>query len=219
MELYIHIPFCVRKCDYCDFLSFPADAAARAAYMEALLREVGWAAGKGAVETVFIGGGTPSVLETEWIRRLLDAVYDGFSVAGDAEITIEANPGTLTREKLKGYREAGINRLSMGLQSMDDRELYKLGRIHTAAEFLENFYMAREAGFDGRCTAGRRNCWQRRDIGAMRSAITRGRGMNAATMWDTGRARLIWGWGWARLPFMGGNGFAMCGRWSVIWRW
>lgn len=148
MELYIHIPFCVRKCDYCDFLSFPADAAARAAYMEALLREVGWAAGKGAVETVFIGGGTPSVLETEWIRRLLDAVYDGFSVAGDAEITIEANPGTLTREKLKGYREAGINRLSMGLQSMDDRELYKLGRIHTAAEFLENFYMAREAGFD-----------------------------------------------------------------------
>lgn len=151
MELYIHIPFCVRKCGYCDFLSFPADAAAQEAYMEALLREVKWAggaSGKGAVETVFIGGGTPSVLETGWIRRLLDAVYHCFSVAEGAEITIEANPGALTGEKLRGYRGAGINRLSMGLQSMDNRELYELGRIHTAEEFLENYYMAREAGFD-----------------------------------------------------------------------
>ncbi|MCI8565825.1 MAG: radical SAM family heme chaperone HemW [Lachnospiraceae bacterium] len=178
MELYIHIPFCVRKCGYCDFLSFSGDAAAQEAYMEALLREVRWAGkacggrrertwgtddgpaagqtqpgqrsskgGKEAVETVFVGGGTPSVLESVWIGRLLEAVYKSFAVAADAEITIEANPGTLTTEKLKSYRRAGINRLSMGLQSMDNRELKELGRIHTAEEFLKNYYMAREAGF------------------------------------------------------------------------
>lgn len=170
MELYIHIPFCVRKCGYCDFLSAPADAAVQTAYMEALLQEVKWAgklcrgaesrgkapgaenrllaqSGNQSVETIFVGGGTPSVLEPDWMLRLFETIYGCFSVAADAEITMEANPGTLTKEKLNYYKKAGINRLSLGLQSMDNRELKELGRIHTAEEFLENFYMAREAGF------------------------------------------------------------------------
>lgn len=168
MELYIHIPFCIRKCAYCDFLSAPAGRAEQALYMEALLQEIDWTARSGwslgepagpaacaagaeerpeTVDTIFIGGGTPSALEADWIVRLTDRLYESFPIASDAEISMEANPGTLTREKLKRYREAGVNRLSIGLQSMDDEELRTLGRIHTAADFLENFHMAREAGF------------------------------------------------------------------------
>ena len=161
MELYIHIPFCIRKCAYCDFLSGPADKEVQGRYMQALLWEVSLA-GKmhrermrkhgeehniEEVDTVFIGGGTPSVVDAVWILRLMEQVRTSFCLAEDAEITMEANPGTLTAEKLAQYRQAGINRLSLGLQSTDDGELRRLGRIHTYGEFLENYRLAREAGF------------------------------------------------------------------------
>lgn len=150
MELYIHIPFCVRKCDYCDFLSAPADGQTQAAYMEALERELCLAAEEyegETIETVFIGGGTPSVVDSDLLCRLLSRTQERFTLEEGAEISMEANPGTLTAKKLAAYRQAGVNRLSIGLQSMDGRDLKTAGRIHTAEEFLRNFDLAREAGF------------------------------------------------------------------------
>ena len=152
MELYIHIPFCICKCAYCDFLSGPADEQTQDRYMAALLREVALAGERHRkcgepVDTIFIGGGTPSAVDARWILRLMQQVFTSFAVAEDAEITMEANPGTLTKEKLTVYRKAGINRLSMGLQSTDNGELARLGRIHTYETFLENYRMARQAGF------------------------------------------------------------------------
>ncbi len=151
LELYIHIPFCVQKCAYCDFLSAPADEAVRARYVEALKGEIHKrkAFGKNKkVISVFIGGGTPSILEEMQTAQLLKAVHDSFPIETDAEITIECNPGTLTKEKLSCYRQWGVNRLSMGLQSADNGELKMLGRIHTWEEFLESFSLAREMGFE-----------------------------------------------------------------------
>lgn len=151
MELYIHIPFCIRKCAYCDFLSGPADAQTQERYLTALKKEICLTgqqyAPKAKVETIFIGGGTPSAVDARWIQVLMNQVRESFQVDDDAEITMEANPGTLTAQKLSVYRQAGINRLSMGLQSTDDAELARLGRIHTYEEFLENYRLAREAGF------------------------------------------------------------------------
>lgn len=148
-ELYLHIPFCVRKCEYCDFLSGPADAPRQEAYAKALLEEIEntWLSDSTEISSVFIGGGTPSAIQEEWIQRFLDKIRDRFWLAADAEITMEANPGTLNRKKLSIYREAGVNRLSMGLQSADDSELSRLGRIHTFRDFRENFNEARDAGF------------------------------------------------------------------------
>ena len=150
LELYVHIPFCVKKCDYCDFLSGPAGTERRREYVQALLKEIqGVPPAEGyEVISVFFGGGTPSLLEAEQIRELLFCLKKKFLFSPDAEITIEANPGTLTKEKLEIYRNAGINRLSLGLQSADNRELRELGRIHTYEEFLERFFLARKAGFD-----------------------------------------------------------------------
>lgn len=149
LQLYVHIPFCVKKCDYCDFLSGPASPRMQEAYVQALLREI--EAVKegcdGAVVSIFIGGGTPSVLEPQLMALVLDKLKDKFAVAPDAEITIEANPGTLHKEKLKLYRDHGVNRLSLGLQSPMESELKLLGRIHSYSEFLESFHLAREAGF------------------------------------------------------------------------
>lgn len=150
LELYIHIPFCARKCLYCDFLSFRTLAAVHEAYVEQLIREIeaeGASCQKYQVVTVFIGGGTPSVLEPELIRDVCLAVRRAFDVAQDAEITIEVNPGTLLQNKLHIYRAAGINRVSIGLQSADNRELENLGRIHSFEEFLKSFQCARMAGF------------------------------------------------------------------------
>ena len=149
MELYVHIPFCIRKCQYCDFLSGPSDKAARKAYVQALLREIRSYAGRvlPGVTSVFIGGGTPSVLETEYIREIMEAVFHTFHVEKDAEITIEVNPGTAGKEKFTAYRECGINRLSMGLQSTEPELLRILGRIHTWEEFLEGYQEARQSGF------------------------------------------------------------------------
>lgn len=197
LELYIHIPFCVRKCNYCDFLSFPAGKEVMERYVRALEEEIRRTgetvygqngrpgetvygqngrpgekvysqngrpeeavygrAGGGKTEvrpgsapkisTVFVGGGTPSVLEPEQIRSLFSCLRESFLLEADAEISMEANPGTLNREKLSACREAGINRLSLGLQSADDGLLQTLGRIHTWEQFLYNYQDARQAGF------------------------------------------------------------------------
>lgn len=149
LELYIHIPFCVRKCAYCDFLSGPADYEAQRSYKEALIREIEHVESfaDSEVSSIFIGGGTPSVFSEQWMAEVLEKVYTHFTVRQDAEISIEANPGTVNLKKLAVYRQAGINRISFGCQSADNRELKMLGRIHTWEEFLESFSMAREAGF------------------------------------------------------------------------
>ena len=150
MELYLHMPFCVRKCAYCDFLSFPSGAKTQRMYAKRLMEDIGVMGkryGEIPVETIFIGGGTPSVPDSGLIVEIMEHVRHAFHVADGAEISMEANPGTVTREKLTDYRKAGINRLSFGLQSANDRELKLLGRIHTWAEFLESFTLARECGF------------------------------------------------------------------------
>ncbi len=150
MELYLHMPFCVRKCAYCDFLSFPTDQETQNLYTRRLREDIdamGKKYGDIPVETIFIGGGTPSVPDSALIVGIMEHVRKAFHVEEGAEISMEANPGTVTREKLTDYRRAGINRLSFGLQSANDRELKLLGRIHTWAEFLESFHLARECGF------------------------------------------------------------------------
>ena len=150
MELYLHMPFCVRKCSYCDFLSFPSGAKTQRMYAKRLMEDIGVMGkryGEIPVETIFIGGGTPSVPDSGLIVEIMEHVRHAFHVADGAEISMEANPGTVTLEKLTDYRKAGINRLSFGLQSANDRELKLLGRIHTWAEFLESFTLARECGF------------------------------------------------------------------------
>ena len=149
LEIYIHIPFCVRKCDYCDFLSAPAKKPEMDEYLDALIQEIHLTEdGRNRpVTSVFIGGGTPSLPEPSRIAEVLSEIRTAFHLSPDAEITIEANPGTLSVKKLQVYREAGINRLSLGLQSCHDGELSGLGRIHTFEDFLDSFRMARECGF------------------------------------------------------------------------
>ena len=150
IELYIHIPFCVKKCAYCDFLSCPADDETKEKYVQALCREIEWAKDcleEYLVDTIFIGGGTPSILEEKYIGQILDTINKNAKVSNDAEITIECNPGTLTMEKLEAYKEAGINRISLGLQSANDDELKAIGRIHNYEEFKKSFNLARLAGF------------------------------------------------------------------------
>jgi len=155
LEIYLHIPFCVRKCRYCDFLSFPAGEETVRAYYRRLAEEVRAFESTGAGEdgaeevvSIYIGGGTPSLPDAALTGELLAAVSGRFSVRPDAEITIECNPGTLDREKLRAYRRAGINRLSLGLQSADDGLLKTLGRIHTFADFRQSLTLAAEEGFD-----------------------------------------------------------------------
>ena len=150
MELYIHIPFCIRKCGYCDFLSFPCHGGEKKAYLQALHKEILCChkdGGSTPVTSVFFGGGTPSLLSGEELTGILSSLRQQFVFAKDAEITMEANPGTLSRENLRLYRAAGVNRLSIGCQSVHDTELKMLGRIHTFAQFTESFALAREAGF------------------------------------------------------------------------
>lgn len=149
LELYIHIPFCVRKCQYCDFLSGPSDEETKDRYIEALLKEIRAAEHTEDYEivSVFIGGGTPSALKAEAIASIMRTLQEKFFFCEDAEVTIEANPGTVDPEKLTIYRNVGINRLSLGLQSTDAEELKLLGRIHSYEEFLKSYEWAREAGF------------------------------------------------------------------------
>lgn len=151
LSLYVHIPFCVRKCAYCDFLSFAADDSLKKNYIDRLCREIERAALQyedRKVISIFFGGGTPSVLFADQTERLMGLICEKYNLSPEAEISIEANPGTVDTGKLKSYRKAGINRLSIGCQSLDDKELKLLGRIHTAEDFCRTFESAREAGFD-----------------------------------------------------------------------
>lgn len=149
LSLYIHIPFCVQKCRYCDFLSFPECDTLN--YVNQLKKQIVFSAKKipkdSKVITIFIGGGTPSLLDAESIVSILDCVRYSFDVYQNAEVTIECNPGTIDENKLNIYKEAGINRLSIGLQSALDSELRLLGRIHTWDDFLSGYKFARKVGF------------------------------------------------------------------------
>ena len=134
LELYIHIPFCIKKCQYCDFLSATSSKEERQEYVKGLcrqLRSYGELAKAYHVSGIFIGGGTPSILEGAQIKEISEAVWETFLIDQGAEITIEINPGTVTEEKLTAFHRAGINRLSIGLQSTVDEELKRLGRIHS----------------------------------------------------------------------------------------
>lgn len=151
LGLYIHIPFCVKKCNYCDFLSAPSSKQVQIAYMDTLQKEIeekAIAYKDWCVDTIFIGGGTPTSVPYETVVKMMDTVRAEFCLDKDCEITIECNPGTVTSEALKAYRAAGINRLSIGLQSADDELLKELGRIHTYEQFLETYTWARKAGFE-----------------------------------------------------------------------
>lgn len=153
LGIYVHIPFCVSKCKYCGFYSQGGkDAGEQEKYIEELLcdiEEYGRTYGdKYSVDTIFIGGGTPSILHEDLIVKIMETLRDSFQVEEDAEITIESNPKTLTKSKLLAYRNAGINRLSIGTQSLDNDVLKTLGRIHSADDFVENYNLARECGFD-----------------------------------------------------------------------
>lgn len=151
LELYLHIPFCVRKCLYCDFLSAPADGSIRETYLRALIAELEGRAveyASYAVTSIFVGGGTPSLLEGEQLLRLFHAIRTCYQLEKDAEITVEVNPGTADAAKLSCMRRAGVNRLSIGLQSANNEELKAIGRIHTWEQFVETWELARKEGFD-----------------------------------------------------------------------
>lgn len=150
LSLYVHIPFCVRKCNYCDFLSASYDEETRQKYVDVLCREIIQRAEDfrdKKVDTIFFGGGTPSILTVEQIAKIMITIRQVFHILPEAEISMEMNPGTVDREKLKTYKKLGINRLSIGLQSADNEELRILGRIHTWETFLQTWEMVREAGF------------------------------------------------------------------------
>lgn len=169
ISVYVHIPFCVRKCNYCDFLSFSAPCEVQDRYLRSLVKEIK-CAGKWLednkekqceklnhnirderpyqVKSIFFGGGTPSSIDPSWITKILDTIRESFDVSEDAEITTEMNPGTVTPESLSIYKKSGINRISIGCQSLNDEELKELGRIHDSKTFYETFRAARQAGFD-----------------------------------------------------------------------
>ena len=151
LAIYIHIPFCVRKCLYCDFLSAPASDETREQYVQALCREIreerkSYVNYK--IETIFLGGGTPSLLSGEQLARILGTVFDAYQVADDCEISMEVNPGTVTKEKLKAYKRAGVNRLSIGMQSAVEEELQSLGRIHSSEDAFDTYELAIKTGFN-----------------------------------------------------------------------
>lgn len=153
LSIYVHIPFCARKCFYCDFLSFNAGADRIESYFFALEKEISiWADKIKGMEyeviSVFFGGGTPSFVDAKYIVVILELIRTKFSLRPDAEITIEVNPASAMYEKLLDYRQAGINRLSIGAQSLNDDELKRLGRLHDAKMFFETYENARKAGFD-----------------------------------------------------------------------
>ena len=157
--LYIHIPFCKRKCSYCDFCSYAEKQDLISKYIKCLLQEIkevgsnnraDFENGKDdlfSVKTIYIGGGTPSLIESKYIVQIMEEIKSNFELDENAEITIEVNPGTVTKEKLRDYKKCGINRLSIGLQSVQDDILKEIGRIHNYKQFLEVYKLAREVGF------------------------------------------------------------------------
>ena len=152
LGMYIHIPFCKSKCYYCDFCSWAGKESMVAEYIKWLKEEIKDVA-KGIksedieISTIYIGGGTPSYIDGKYIAQIMEQVKAGYCVSEDAEITIEVNPGTVDAEKLQAYKQAGINRLSIGLQSTHDAMLKQIGRIHTYEEFLSSYQLARKVGF------------------------------------------------------------------------
>ena len=159
MGLYIHIPFCKRKCKYCDFISYSNREHLIDRYIECLkyeIRDIGISNlhdyKKGLddlinLKTIYIGGGTPSVIDSKYIKEILSEIKQNFKISSDVETTIEVNPGTVNETKLQDYKDAGINRLSIGLQSTNDNTLERIGRIHTYEEFLNTYNLARKIGF------------------------------------------------------------------------
>lgn len=150
LSLYIHIPFCVRKCHYCDFLSAPCNEETRREYVETLCTEIAQRAKRfkdRKVDTIFFGGGTPSLLSAEMFGKIMTVLRQEFQIFPEAEISVEVNPGTVDREKLEAYQKLGVNRLSIGLQSADNEELKTLGRIHTWETFKKTWNLVRELGF------------------------------------------------------------------------
>ncbi len=155
LGIYVHIPFCVKKCNYCDFLSAPCTKEVQKRYIKALLKQIRIyedLVKEYEVKTIYFGGGTPSLLEIEEMEKVFTAIKETYGLTKEhldkMEITVEANPGTFGKEKLLAYRKLGFNRLSIGVQSMNEKELKLLGRIHTVEEFLENYKLARECGFE-----------------------------------------------------------------------
>lgn len=152
LALYIHFPFCVKKCAYCDFASSAGSEISPEEYVAGVIREMELRADLPdtpvTTETLYLGGGTPSLLPPELVAWLVTTARVRYALAPDAEVTLEANPGTITPKTLAGYRKAGVNRLSLGVQSLDDRMLALLGRVHTAAEARDAVVAARAAGFD-----------------------------------------------------------------------
>ena len=150
LELYVHIPFCEKKCLYCDFLSFSAEDDLHKAYVDKLIEEIRVQAKNYSdyqISSIFIGGGTPSVIKAVYISNIMSAIYEAFIVESLAEVTIECNPGTVDIDKLLVYKQSGINRISVGLQSSVDKELQHLGRVHTYAYFLYSYEKIRESGY------------------------------------------------------------------------
>ena len=148
--LYVHVPFCVRKCNYCDFCSFPVEKVDnRAQYIKALCREISsYKDKKIGIDSIFFGGGTPSLLEPQEFSLIVEEIKSSFAISDECEFTVECNPKTLTEQKLRVYSSLGVNRISLGLQSIHDNELKKLGRIHTFGDFLDSYELVRRCGFN-----------------------------------------------------------------------
>ena len=147
--LYVHVPFCSSRCSYCDFATgiYQGELAER--YVHALVSEILRSSNAGAhVDTVYFGGGTPSLLTPAQLDQILCALHQQFDIARDSEITLEMNPGTVDRDQLRSFRDSGVNRASFGAQTFDDAELAKLGRSHTSADTFNTFHELRAAGFD-----------------------------------------------------------------------
>lgn len=148
LGIYIHIPFCKKKCDYCDFISFDNKENYKDRYLKALLNEIlNESSREFWVDTIYIGGGTPSYIDEDYIEDIIKQIKSNYNIIENPEITIEINPGVTTKEKLKRYKDIGINRLSIGLQSTNDTLLKNIGRIHTFNEFLDTYNLAKEIGF------------------------------------------------------------------------
>ena len=148
LGLYVHVPFCSAICNYCNFNRGLFDAGLKEQYVTALLREIASQGDRAPADTIYFGGGTPSLLDPGEVETIVAACREAFSVTVDAEITLEANPETVTPEKLAGFRAGGVNRLSFGVQSFRDEELRRLTRLHSAARAADAVAMARRAGFD-----------------------------------------------------------------------
>jgi oxygen-independent coproporphyrinogen III oxidase len=145
-SIYLHIPFCLSKCPYCDFASIPLNRNLVEKYLSALLYDIGSSSGF-KVDTIYLGGGTPTVLKLEQLDKMMRAVREHYDLTSNCEITIEANPNTLDEEKIRGLRSIGFNRISLGVQSFNDKELKNLGRIHSASQAIHSFNLLKKGGF------------------------------------------------------------------------